>query len=381
MTPAFWYHASVLLVTFGFVANAFLNCLTFRRPRASRVAHADSDLPFISVLVPARNEEDNIEACVRYLLGLNYPNFEVVVLDDGSSDSTYSILCRIRDQDYRLRVLIGSELPEGWYGKPHACWQLAHAAKGEYLLMTDADCTFARDALFLALGAAEEHRADVVSLVPDLAAETFWERVLIPLQYFIILGFLPTFLVRNCRHHWFAPANGAFLFLRKDTYLAIDGHRAVRNQLAEDIKFAQHVKRSGRTLWYGDGSRVYRVRMYDSLAGIWSGFSKNIFPAFSRNVALMTFILAILTVTLVLPPVFAALGILFETPWCWLAAGAYLCGLAVRLVISWKFNEKSSLEPLLFPLAWAIVIAIAINSARQSLSGAGNSWKGRTYGS
>lgn len=381
MTPVFYYQAVVAVLAIMLLGNALINAITFRRPRASRIAHADSDLPFISILVPARNEEENIEGCIRSLLALNYPHFEVLVLDDGSTDSTYSILCRLRDQDYKLRVLVGSTLPDGWYGKPHACWQLANAAKGEYLLMTDADCVFSTDALLLALGATEEHGADVVSLSPDLIAESFWERLIIPLQYMIIYAFLPTALVRKAKHHWFAAANGAFLFMRRETYFAIDGHKAVRQQLAEDIKFSQHVKRSGKTLWYGDGSRVYSVRMYETLSGIWAGFSKNIFPALSKNVPLLSVILLFLLTVLVLPLFFAVAGVLAHKAWAWLAVSAYLSALAIRTGISLRYGHDTVVEMLLFPLGWAVVIGISVNSAVESLSGRGNSWKGRRYGS
>jgi len=380
MTLEVIYHAAVAFIAVMLLGNAIVNAFAFRRPRASRVAHADSDLPMISILVPARNEEENIERCIRSLLALNYPNFEVIALDDNSTDNTYAILCKIRDQDYRLRVLVGSALPPDWYGKPHACWQLANAAKGEYLLMTDADCEFSSDALLLALGAAEEHQADMVSMVPELVAVTFWERLIIPLQYFIIFGFLPTSFVRRTRHHWFAAANGAFLFLKRDTYFEVDGHRAVRRQLAEDVKFSQHIKKSGKTLWYGDGSRVYKVRMYEDLGSIWSGFSKNIFPAFSRNVPLLAAVLLFLLTVTVLPPFFAIYGLLLGRSWAWMAALAYLCGFAIRLGIGLRFRQEYPAEILLFPIGWALVVAIAINSAYQSLSGRGNSWKGRSYG-
>ncbi len=140
----------------GLTGTALVNFASFRKPRAFVATGGDSELPLVSVLVPARDEEANIEACIRSLLGLNYPNFEVIALDDRSSDDTYAILCRLRDQDYRLRVLVGADLPPDWYGKPNACWQMAQAAQGEFLLLTDADCTFAPDALLLALGAMQD---------------------------------------------------------------------------------------------------------------------------------------------------------------------------------------------------------------------------------
>lgn len=378
-TPAFWYHAAVALMALGLVGTALLNFLCFRKPRALVATGGDSSLPFVSILVPARDEENNIEACVRSLLALNYPNFEVIVLDDRSADDTYTILCRLRDRDHRLRVLVGSELPTGWYGKPHACWQMAQAARGEFLLLTDADCEFAPDALLLALGAQAEHRADVVSLAPDLQAEGFWERLIIPLQYFIIFAFLPTPLIRRSRHPWFAAANGAFLFLARDTYFALDGHRAVRQQLAEDVHFAQHVKREGRTLWYGDGSRTYSVRMYHGLAEIWAGFTKNLFAAFGNSLPRLLAVVTQVVCVFILPPFFALWAWAHGLPWTWLPGETYLILAGVRLGLTARFGRDSAWYAPLNPLAWGAVVAIALNSARRGLSRHGTEWKGRTY--
>ncbi|MEO7720161.1 MAG: glycosyltransferase [Capsulimonas sp.] len=378
MTPSILYHSAVLFATLAMTGTAALNFLFFRKPRAL-VGVADSDLPMISVLVPARNEEATIEACVQSLLAMNYPNFEVIVLDDRSQDDTYDILCRLRDRDHRLRVLVGAEMPEGWYGKPHACWQLANASRGEYLLMTDADCTFTPDALLLALGAQREYKADVVSMCPDLKCEGFWEQMIIPLQYFIIFAFLPGPLIRLTPFPWFAAANGAFLFLSRETYFDVDGHRAVRRQLAEDIKFSQHVKRCGKTLWYGDGSRTYAVRMYHGLAEVWAGFSKNIFPAFSRDLPLLSVVLVFLFCTLVLPAPLAIWSWARHRPWENLALAAYLLTVAVRFGLSLRFPGAPAWAAPLLPLGWLSVIGIAINSIRQAYSKSGNTWKGRSY--
>ena len=179
MSALYLYHVFVAAMAGLMLLNALVNFVVFRKPRAL-VGHADQALPMVSVVVPARNEEANIEACVESLLRLNYPNFEVLVLDDNSEDTTYTRLCRLRDRDHRLRVLVGSELPTGWCGKPHACWQLAQAANGEYLLMTDADCILAPDAILMALGGLAEHRADAISLYPDVRCETFWEKLILP---------------------------------------------------------------------------------------------------------------------------------------------------------------------------------------------------------
>jgi chlorobactene glucosyltransferase len=372
----FDFHLTVLIFAVLLAANALSNVLFFfRRPRAAMLP--DRELPFISILVPARNEEEHIEACVRSLLAQNYPRFEVVVLDDNSEDSTYEILCRLRDQDHRLRVLVGAELPEGWCGKPFACWQLAQSAK-EYLLFTDADCRFSPDALLLAMGAQVENQADVVSLMPDYVCVTFWERLLLPLLAYIPLAFLPMGLVRGSKHPWFSGANGAFLFMTREVYMEIDGHRAVKAQLAEDIKFAQHVKRQGRTIWYGDGRHAYSVRMYENLAEIWGGFTRNLFPAFSRNLTLLLAVLVMVAIVFVLPIFWTIAGLMTGATWVWFAFFAYLLTVGIRLAIAIRMEWDDLFYSWLNPLAWMMVIAIALGSVRLA-RGSGVQWKGRVY--
>ena len=373
----FYLYQLAVLVFAGLLAvNTLVNLLVFRRPRAAFLS--DQELPFISILVPARDEESHIEACVRALLAQNYPCFEVVVLDDNSEDATYEILCRLRDQDHRLRVLVGAALPEDWCGKPFACWQLAQSAKGDYLLFTDADCRFAPDALLLAIGAQVEHNADVVSLMPHYACESFWERLLLPLLAYIPLAFLPIALVRGSKERRFSGANGAFLFMTREVYFALDGHRAVRHELAEDIKFAQHVKREGRTIWYGDGHHAYSVRMYESLPEIWQGFTRNLFPAFSNNLPLLVAVLVMVAAVFVLPIFIAFAGFLTLAPWTGIALATYLVTVGIRLAIAARLQNGDFFYAWLNPLAWIGTIAIAIGSIRLA-HGAGATWKGRVY--
>ena len=376
LSPFVAYLLIAVGMTLALVINGVIGLFVFKSPRA--LVTSDTLLPSISVLVPARDEERVIERCVRSLLAQNYPDFEVVVLDDNSSDATYDILCKLRDQDHRLRVLAGASLPGGWCGKPFACWQLANAARNECLLLTDADCEFAPDALLLAVGAHAEHKADVISLSPDYVAVTFWEQLLIPLLVVIPIAFLPIYMVRGSRLPVFAAANGAFIFLSRRTYFDVDGHRAVRGQLAEDVKFAQHVKRMGKTLWYGDGRRVYRVRMYESLQDIWRGFTRNLFPAFSGKLGILAATLAYLTVVFILPPVLALAGYALGAPWTLLALAPYILIVALRLGIALALRRDTLLSAVLNPLAWSITLAIAVASVVKNRK-TGAEWKGRVY--
>jgi chlorobactene glucosyltransferase len=366
----FWFGVSIVLLL-----NAVANLWIFKKPQASIIPN--DQLPFISVLVPARNEEENVEACIRSLLNQNYPRFEVIALDDNSEDSTYDILCKLRDQDYRLRVLVGSLLPEGWCGKPHACWQMANAATGEYLLFTDADCIFAPDALLFAVGGLASSNSDVVSFMPDYLAASFWEKLVIPLLVYIPIAFLPMGFVRGTRWPVFAGANGAFIFLSHDTYFDLGGHRAIRAELTEDVKFSQLVKHQGRTISYLDGKNVYKVRMYTSLSGIWNGFTRNLMPAFSN---IWTCLLAMFIVlnTFILPPILAVIGYCLQKSWAILFAMTYLTTVALRLLIAIVLDRDSIVYAFLNPLSWIVAFGIACGSIWRNYKGTAE-WKGRLY--
>jgi chlorobactene glucosyltransferase len=366
----FWFLFSVIILL-----NVISNLFLFRKPKAPIVPN--NLLPFISVLVPARNEEQVIERCVESLLDQNYPAFEVVVLDDNSEDGTYDLLCKIRDRDHRLRLLVGAQLPPGWSGKTHACWQLANASIGDYLLFTDADCLFLPDALLFAVGGAAETKSDVVSMMPDYLSLSFWERLVIPLLVTIPISFLPFFLVRGSRSRVFAAANGAFLFLSKSDYFEIDGHRAVKNELAEDIKFSQLVKQCGKTLSYMDGKNVYRVRMYENLAGIWMGFTRNLFPAFD-NIWLCLLAMFIVLNLYILPLPLAITGYLLAAPWAAIAAATYLLMVASRCLIALSLDRDRLVFAALNPFSWSVAFAIAVGSIIRNRK-TGAEWKGRVY--
>ena len=367
---AFWLAFSLLLLL-----NTTVNLFFFRKPRASIIPN--DQLPFISVLVPARNEEQNIEHCIRSLLAQNYPNFEVVALDDNSEDATYDLLCRMRDQDYRLRVLVGAQLPDGWCGKPHACWQMANAASGEYLLLTDADCIFSPDALLFAVGAQRQSDSDVISLMPDYVAVTFLEKLLIPLLVVIPMAFLPFALIRGTSLPAFSAANGAFIFMSRHDYFDIDGHRATKHELTEDIKLAQLAKRRGKTLSYLDGRNVYRVRMYTNWAEIYIGFTRILLPAFD-NIWLCLFGIFLVLNVWILPPALAVVELLNQSPLAGFAAATYLAAVAQRALIVVALDRDSVLFAPLNPLEWALAFVIACGSIFRNVTGS-TVWKGRHY--
>jgi chlorobactene glucosyltransferase len=374
----------LLLVTPWLALLAFL-VLRVRLPSALP-AGPPVGTPKVSVIVPARDEAVNIEACVRSLVRSTYRDFEVIVVDDRSDDDTAA---RARSVDAGsasgLTIVHGDELPEGWMGKPWACWQGARTARGDLLLFTDADTLHTPELLERAVAAMEAGRADVVTVVGRQLMETFWERLVQPqvfmtmlLRYFDVERWIGQGRWRD------AIANGQFILFRRDAYEALGGHEAVRDEVVEDLALAQRVVRSGRRLGLHSGEAELATRMYRSLAELVAGWSKNILIGGLRTMppAVRPFVAptsALVGATLwLLPPVVlfvvAPLGVGGGGLFTWAA-----CTVLVSAVFWAVFTARMGAPfayGLLYPLGAAVGMYIFLRAWRR---GRRVEWKGRTY--
>lgn len=238
----------------------------------------DSPPLSVSVIIPARNEALNIEACVRSITESTYPDFEVIVVDDRSEDDTATIARDIPPGNAtKLTVLDGRALPDGWLGKPWACQQGAEVATGDVVLFTDADTTHEPDLLARAVRGAAEDGADLFTVVGRQLMESFWERLVQPQIFMTMLFRFPNFERTARNDRWRdAIANGQFMLFRRGAYEAIGGHECVRDEVVEDLALAQHVKRAGLQLRVRSAERALATRMYRSLGDLLEGWTKNI---------------------------------------------------------------------------------------------------------
>lgn len=276
----------VLYLTFLRFAVALVNLVS--RPYLPFVTRDRSRLPSLSVLIPVRNEEKNIGTLLGSLSLLPYEKAEIIVYDDGSTDSTAEVIAACARVDRRIRCISGDELPEGWTGKNHACHRLAAEAANEYLLFLDADVTVGEDLLKRAVSYASRHRLALLSMFPRQKMRSRGEKIVVPFMFRILLSLLPLFLIRRCRWTSFSAANGQMMLFHGETYRRYRFHERVRDRLAEDIEIMRLVKRSrlrGDTLV---GRKEIECRMYRSYIQGVNGFSRNIFSMFGNS---MTFFL------------------------------------------------------------------------------------------
>jgi len=370
-----WHQATLAGFIFLLVLIAVSNLVVMRRLGSYP---APASFPRVSVLVPARNEETNIEPCIRSLLGQDYPNFEVLALDDHSGDRTGRILAALATEDGRLRVLQGKPLPPDWLGKHWACHQLAEAASGEWLLFVDADTRHHRHALRDAVGAMLAEDAAFLSALPRQEVATWAEKLLVPVISWSLLSFLPLGLAYRLRAPFYSAAIGQFMLFRREAYKQTGGHRAVRQSVVDDIALGRQVKAAGLRWRLLDGTRRVQCRMYRNAPQVFEGISKNLLAVFNNRVAAHVFVWTWLAVAFVEPLVVLALRL----------AGAPVPALSVRLaglaaggsLLLWIIAYRRFGYPLyltlLYPASMLLALAVAVRSVAVSLTGRAT-WKGR----
>lgn len=350
------------------------------------------DAPLISVCIPVRNEERNIRRCVEALLAQTYHNFEIIILDDRSTDATPDILKNLakvsNSHKVPLKIINGSDLPLGWAGKPHALTQAAAAAHGEWLCFVDADTFVTPDALAAVYTKATETQADLFTIMTRQIMLTFWERAVLPLVMLALsIGFPPRKVNDPKRKD--AIANGQFIFIKRTVYEAVGGHEAIKDSIVEDKDMAVLMKGKGYRLVVADGRKVASTRMYTSLADMWEGWTKNIYLGLrdDRGLLLLGVFGAFLAFTAaLLLPAWVIWGVVLTVAGSGSEGSVVLIEALVLWVylIYWRILASRGMDisgwyALTTPLGAGVFAAMMITSAWNVLSGTGVTWKGRTY--
>ena len=344
--------------------------------------------PLISICIPARNEENNIRSCVESALAQDYPNLEVIVLDDRSTDATPEILRQLTAQNDMLKTISGSDLPTGWAGKPHALFQASTVARGEWLCFVDADTFLAPQAISSCYAKTVETKADLFTTMNQQILGSFWEKVVMPLVMTALsVGFSPRKVNDPSRRD--AVANGQFIMIKRTVYDSIGGHEKVKHQIVEDKAIAEQVKGHGYGLIVADGMNVICTRMYTSLETMWEGWTKNIYLGLRDQPAMLmlgAFGALLALIAALFLPVWPALGAFwYLMGGGWLAIGVIIQSLTVwgfllyaRAKVAIKMNI-SAWYAWTTPLGAGVFAAMMLASAWKVISGQGVTWRGRKY--
>ena len=336
----------------------------------------------VSIILPVRNQAKTVSECVASLVGLDYPQKEIIVVDGNSTDGTRDIL---KSFDGNIKIVEEEPLPQGWVGKNWACHIGYNQAKGDLLLFTDGDSIHSRDSLAKTVNYLEATKADLVTLAPAAILRTFWEKLLQPPIFWLIMMFVGGKWVNDDNKPRWALGNGQFMLFKREAYNKVGGHYAVRDRIAEDYSLGRLIKAQRLRLRMVTASDSLGVRMYSTFPEIWRGWRKN-FYSVSGNHPLFraTYRLVLLFTFLVLPFVVLGYGIYLSPAVplnIYLLTGGFMAFfLWLGLIILDRSIRVSPLYALLLPIAILVYIGIGIDSTVRGALGLGFSWKGRVYG-
>ena len=363
-----WFQTVVLLI-------ALTNILILHRTR-SRVKL--QQYPTVSILVPARNEERSLSECIQSLLEQDYPSFEVIALDDQSSDGTYAILEQIAISQPKLRVLAGTPPPDGMSGKNWACAQLAAQAQGELLLFTDADTVFKPQSLRLIVSTLFSLKADLLTGFPRQSVFTWGERLLVPFFSWAVLCFIPLWVAYRLRLPALSSAVGQMMLFRGEAYQKIGGHAKLGAVIVDDLVLARRVKAAGLRWRVMNVSDLITCRMYRGSREAFDGFAKNLFACFDFHLIIYLFVFLWLAVVFLAPLVVFVAFLFGFAPTAVLNELVICIGLSLLL---WLIPFAELGVPVYLGLVYPVTIlaneVAAFQSLRLSLMGRLH-WKGRS---
>ncbi|HEY3252260.1 MAG TPA: glycosyltransferase [Ignavibacteria bacterium] len=373
------YNLLITAILFVLFLICLWNLYILRKKSYTKIP--DSSLPFVSVLIPARNEEVNINKILPSVLEQEYPGYEVIVLNDNSDDRTGEIIEQIKKKYPQLKVINGKPLEEGWTGKCFACKQLYEESKGDYLLFTDADTVHRPNSLRDSVTIALNTNADMLTLFPKMTMISLAEKIIMPMFFFVVMLLLPLYFVEKKGFVNFSIGMGPFIMFKRKAYDKIGTHEAVKNAIVEDIWLARKIKKHGLKLTAADGMSMVSVRMYSSFKEIWEGLSKNMFAAFKFSSPMLLTVNVIFVLLFFFPFILLPLELSLQftlSEEVILTLIQVLILYLVRFSLSYRF-KLGFISSILHPLGAVSIAFIAFNSWRWIKFGGGSKWKGRVY--
>lgn len=371
-----------LIVSVTLLGLAFLpllmivgNFSQFRKLPTEQDSQADQ--PRISVLIPARNEANAIGKSLDSLVAQSYLPLEILVLDDHSEDGTGEIVSKYAVTHSNVRLVASQPLPQGWNGKQFACWQLAEQASGDYLLFLDADVRLKPDAVSRIWCGYRDNSVNLYSGFPAQETLSFAEQMLIPLIYLLLLGYLPLKRSRIDQRASMAAGCGQLFFTDRESYMAVEGHSAIRASRHDGLKLPRAYRAAGHRTDLFDASDIAVCRMYHNASEVTNGLLKNATEGIANKHLIVVF-----TVLLLGGFVLPLMMFLHSLYWRWSALPTILLGVATVVSLMPRFLiavrwEKNLLAAVLNPLAVLWFVALQWLAFVSGLRGKSVAWRGR----
>ena len=334
--------------------------------------------PLVSILVPARNEESGIRTCISSLINQDYDNLEILVLDDNSSDMTAEIIQSLSGSNNRLKLIHGSPLPPGWIGKNWACQQLTSVAAGDLLIFIDADTILSRNTVSKAVIEYTRRGADLLTIMPKRTSDSVTEKLLFNFMDWATFCWIPIRFAQNIKFPHISATFGQFMLFKKESYMSIGGHSAIRDNPLDDFELGRMTKRSGLKWILFTGSHHVQVMPYKNNREAFQGISRSIFPALDYRVSILVGLSTGIMLVGFLPLATLTLGLLYidyDKLIIFLAATSLLFFSIPWITICRKFEHKIFLAAL-YPISISLMVIVAFHSLFTYSFGSTN-WKER----
>jgi hypothetical protein len=359
-------------LSLALTAHTGFNLTQLRSPRWSGKAITEK----VSVLVPARNEEGHLALTIQSIRSqTGLTDFEVIILDDQSTDSTAEIVQKLAQEDSRITLLSNNvNPPSGWLGKPHACHLLSQRATGSVLVFVDADVILEPHAIAACIELLRDKEFGLVAPYPQQLAGTAIERLVQPLVIWSWATTMPLGVAEKSLRPSLSAANGQFLIFDSRAYSASDGHVSVKGEVLEDIALMRSLKASGFLCATVNGSELAHCRMYDNAGALVNGYTKSLWNAFGSPAGSIA-VNSLLAFTYLLPPI--AMATSAKKSRRAIGAIGFLSGVAGRAMVASKTGSRSLPDSFAHPVSIAAFIGLNSLSWSRHLRGK-NTWKGRT---
>jgi chlorobactene glucosyltransferase len=356
-----------IAVTFFFIILRFAVTLFnfISDPKIRRVNRHYTDM--VSILIPARNEEENILSLLHSILQQSYQNYEVIILDDDSTDNTYQLCADFAAKHAAFRIIKGEPLPKGWLGKNYACHQLAQQARGSFFLFIDADEQVGDTLINSAVHRMHTNKLGLLSLFANQQMQTLGERLVVPIMHYILLNLLPLRLIYLVKNYSVAAASGQFMLFDAEKYRKHQWHEQVSNRVVEDVEIMRSVKAEGYNGEALLANGMVTCRMYKNYTEAVNGFSKNFLAAFNFNVLwFLIFIVLLIAGPMIVMMTFDVHLIFFMASLIMLT----------RVMISLSAGQNALYNIILHPLQMFSLTLIALLAVQRHLTKT-VVWKGR----
>ncbi|MCX7944259.1 MAG: glycosyltransferase family 2 protein [Deltaproteobacteria bacterium] len=336
-------------------------------------------MPKISIVVPARNEANRIVNLLHSIKRQKYENFEVIVVDDNSEDSTVDVVKSFQSSLKDLRI-VSSSYKNGWCGKNLALVTGFNevSVDSRWVLFVDADCELKENALITVADFAERNSIDCLSLFPEIRSQRFFERLLLPTVGAVVTLFNSP---KRVNRHELSDAflNGQFIFIKKEVYRDIGTHEVVKDAVLEDAALAKEIKKRGYKIFLGFGEDIFLIRMYETFKEFMEGWTKNLYLIIGKDFKNLVKLILMLMVLSYMPIVWLIYGVVLLPNKVALAfISAYLLVLFFQMYLRLRSNTYPLYSVFAF-VSSTIVAGIAIRSACKYILKRGVYWKGRKY--